>query len=94
VAPPDARRSTPARARPAPARGFCDGRGAADFRGRVIGNGVTGNIPGGDAGRLLLGIRAVIGTGTVGESGWTGVVRGAGIIFFAYIGCEAVSPAA
>jgi APA family basic amino acid/polyamine antiporter len=30
-------------------------------------------------------------TGTFGEYGWSGVVRGAGIIFFAYIGFDAVS---
>jgi APA family basic amino acid/polyamine antiporter len=33
-------------------------------------------------------------TGTFGEFGWSGVVRGAGIIFFAYIGFDAVSTAA
>lgn len=32
-------------------------------------------------------------TGTVGEFGWTGVLRAAGIIFFAYIGFDAVSTA-
>ena len=33
-------------------------------------------------------------TGTFGEYGWSGVLRGAGIIFFAYIGFDAVSTAA
>jgi basic amino acid/polyamine antiporter, APA family len=33
-------------------------------------------------------------TGEHGEFGWTGIVRGAGIIFFAYIGFDAVSTAA
>jgi APA family basic amino acid/polyamine antiporter len=33
-------------------------------------------------------------TGRFGEFGWSGVVRGAGIIFFAYIGFDAVSTAA
>jgi len=33
-------------------------------------------------------------TGHFGEFGWTGVLRGAGIIFFAYIGFDAVSTAA
>ncbi len=33
-------------------------------------------------------------TGTFGEFGWSGIVRGAGIIFFAYIGFDAVSTAA
>lgn len=33
-------------------------------------------------------------TGTFGEFGWSGVVRAAGIIFFAYIGFDAVSTAA
>ncbi|MBK7683881.1 MAG: amino acid permease [Bacteroidetes bacterium] len=33
-------------------------------------------------------------TGTFGEYGWSGVVREAGIIFFAYIGFDAVSTAA
>lgn len=33
-------------------------------------------------------------TGTFGEYGWSGVVRAAGIIFFAYIGFDAVSTAA
>lgn len=33
-------------------------------------------------------------TGVSGEFGWSGVVRGAGIIFFAYIGFDAVSTAA
>ena len=33
-------------------------------------------------------------TGTYGEFGWSGVMRGAGIIFFAYIGFDAVSTAA
>jgi APA family basic amino acid/polyamine antiporter len=32
-------------------------------------------------------------TGTFGEYGWSGVVRGAGLIFFAYIGFDAVSTA-
>jgi APA family basic amino acid/polyamine antiporter len=32
-------------------------------------------------------------TGTFGSFGWSGVVRGAGIIFFAYIGFDAVSTA-
>jgi basic amino acid/polyamine antiporter, APA family len=34
------------------------------------------------------------GTGTVGEFGWSGVLRAAGVIFFAYIGFDAVSVAA
>jgi basic amino acid/polyamine antiporter, APA family len=33
-------------------------------------------------------------TGTFGEYGWSGIMRGAGIIFFAYIGFDAVSTAA
>ncbi|MCR4339077.1 MAG: amino acid permease [Gemmatimonadaceae bacterium] len=33
-------------------------------------------------------------TGEFGEFGWSGVVRGAGVIFFAYIGFDAVSTAA
>jgi APA family basic amino acid/polyamine antiporter len=33
-------------------------------------------------------------TGNFGEYGWSGVVRGAGVIFFAYIGFDAVSVAA
>ena len=33
-------------------------------------------------------------TGTFGEFGWSGVLRGAGIVFFAYIGFDAVSTAA
>lgn len=33
-------------------------------------------------------------TGTFGEFGWSGVIRAAGIIFFAYIGFDAVSTAA
>ena len=33
-------------------------------------------------------------TGTFGEFGWSGVVRGAGVVFFAYIGFDAVSTAA
>jgi basic amino acid/polyamine antiporter, APA family len=33
-------------------------------------------------------------TGTRGEFGWTGVMTGAGIVFFAYIGFDAVSTAA
>ena len=33
-------------------------------------------------------------TGTFGNFGWSGVLRGAGIIFFAYIGFDAVSTAA
>ena len=33
-------------------------------------------------------------TGTFGEFGWTGVLRGGAIIFFAYVGFEAVSTAA
>jgi APA family basic amino acid/polyamine antiporter len=33
-------------------------------------------------------------TGTFGEFGWSGVFRGAGLIFFAYIGFDAVSTAA
>jgi basic amino acid/polyamine antiporter, APA family len=33
-------------------------------------------------------------TGRFGEFGWTGIIRGAGIIFFAYIGFDAVSTAA
>ncbi|MBM3785607.1 MAG: amino acid permease [Acidobacteria bacterium] len=33
-------------------------------------------------------------TGNFGDFGWTGIVRGAGIIFFAYIGFDAVSTAA
>jgi APA family basic amino acid/polyamine antiporter len=33
-------------------------------------------------------------TGTFGEYGWSGILRGAGIIFFAYIGFDAVSTAA
>ena len=33
-------------------------------------------------------------TGSFGEYGWSGVLRGAGVIFFAYIGFDAVSTAA
>ena len=33
-------------------------------------------------------------TGKIGNFGWTGVLRGAGLIFFAYIGFDAVSTAA
>ncbi|MGA0533596.1 amino acid permease [Hansschlegelia sp. KR7-227] len=33
-------------------------------------------------------------TGTFGEYGWSGVLRGAGVVFFAYIGFDAVSTAA
>ncbi|MGV3524097.1 MAG: amino acid permease [Candidatus Sericytochromatia bacterium] len=33
-------------------------------------------------------------TGTFGEFGWTGVARGAAVVFFAYIGFDAVSTAA
>lgn len=33
-------------------------------------------------------------TGTRGEFGWSGVLRGAGVVFFAYIGFDAVSTAA
>ncbi len=33
-------------------------------------------------------------TGTSGEFGWSGIFRGAGVIFFAYIGFDAVSTAA
>ena len=33
-------------------------------------------------------------TGLFGEFGWSGIVRGAGVIFFAYIGFDAVSTAA
>jgi APA family basic amino acid/polyamine antiporter len=33
-------------------------------------------------------------TGTFGEFGWSGVLRGAGVIFFAYIGFDAVSTSA
>jgi APA family basic amino acid/polyamine antiporter len=33
-------------------------------------------------------------TGTFGHFGWTGIVQGAGVIFFAYIGFDAVSTAA
>jgi len=33
-------------------------------------------------------------TGTFGEFGWSGIVRGAGIIFFAFVGFDAVSTAA
>jgi APA family basic amino acid/polyamine antiporter len=33
-------------------------------------------------------------TGNFGEFGWSGVMRGAGVIFFAYIGFDAVSTAA
>ncbi len=33
-------------------------------------------------------------TGTVGEYGWSGILRAAGVIFFAYIGFDAVSVAA
>jgi APA family basic amino acid/polyamine antiporter len=33
-------------------------------------------------------------TGTSGEFGWSGILRGAGIVFFAYVGFDAVSTAA
>ena len=33
-------------------------------------------------------------TGTFGQYGWSGIMRGAGVIFFAYIGFDAVSTAA
>ncbi|MBS1581598.1 MAG: amino acid permease [Bacteroidetes bacterium] len=35
-----------------------------------------------------------VNTGTFGEFGWSGILQGAGIIFFAYIGFDAVSTAA
>ena len=35
-----------------------------------------------------------VNTGHFGEFGWSGVLRGAGVIFFAYIGFDAVSTAA
>jgi APA family basic amino acid/polyamine antiporter len=35
-----------------------------------------------------------LNTGSFGEFGWSGVLRGAGVIFFAYIGFDAVSTAA
>lgn len=34
------------------------------------------------------------GTGNFGEFGWSGILRGAGVVFFAYIGFDAVSTAA
>src|SRR6185436_19522804 len=34
------------------------------------------------------------GTGEFGKYGWSGIVRGAGVIFFSYIGFDAVSTAA
>ena len=30
-------------------------------------------------------------TGTFGDFGWTGILRGAAVVFFAYIGFDAVS---
>ena len=33
-------------------------------------------------------------TGQFGDFGWSGVIRGAGVVFFAYIGFDAVSTAA
>jgi APA family basic amino acid/polyamine antiporter len=33
-------------------------------------------------------------TGTFGEYGWSGIMRGAGVVFFAYVGFDAVSTAA
>ncbi|PUZ78467.1 amino acid permease, partial [Acinetobacter baumannii] len=33
-------------------------------------------------------------TGTVGEYGWSGIMRAAGVVCFAYIGFDAVSTAA
>ena len=33
-------------------------------------------------------------TGTFGEYGWSGIMRGAAIIFFAYLGFDAVSTSA
>ena len=33
-------------------------------------------------------------TGKYGEFGWSGVIRGAGVVFFAYVGFDAVSTAA
>ena len=33
-------------------------------------------------------------TGSFGSFGWSGVLRGAGVVFFAYIGFDAVSTAA
>ena len=33
-------------------------------------------------------------TGRFGEYGWSGIMRGAGVIFFAYIGFDAVSTSA
>src|SRR5207248_10417686 len=33
-------------------------------------------------------------SGTTGEFGWSGILRGAGVVFFAYIGFDAVSTAA
>ena len=35
-----------------------------------------------------------VNTGTFGEYGWSGILRGAGVIFFAYIGFDAVSTSA
>jgi len=35
-----------------------------------------------------------VNTGTRGEFGWSGIMRGAGVVFFAYIGFDAVSTAA
>ena len=35
-----------------------------------------------------------VNTGEFGEFGWSGVLRGAGVVFFAYIGFDAVSTAA
>jgi APA family basic amino acid/polyamine antiporter len=35
-----------------------------------------------------------VNTGEFGEYGWSGILRGAGVIFFAYIGFDAVSTAA
>ena len=42
-----------------------------------------------------LGIRSCrTNTGSFGSFGWSGVLRGAGVVFFAYIGFDAVSTAA
>ena len=45
-------------------------------------------------GRELAAVHSRRTPATFGEFGWSGIVRGAGVIFFAYIGFDAVSTAA
>jgi len=47
-----------------------------------------------EAAAAILGPRLAADTGEWGTFGWSGVLRGAGLVFFAYIGFDAVSTAA